>query len=332
MSAPTDTSQPARPRVWFERAVLPDLLATVRQQVEVVRPGPTAAPLDGLERARGAVVGVHPIDATALASAPGLLVVARTGIGVDSVAVDAATDLGIAVCNTPDAPTVSTAEHAVALLLAACKRLDQVQRRQRAGEADLYARHDGMELAGAVLGLVGFGRIAQRVATVARALGMQVAVFDPYLDDTPDDVARQPSLAALLGTADVVSVHVPLTPETAGTFDAAAFAAMRPGAVFVNTARGGLVDHDALLAALADGHLFAAALDVTEPEPLPPDHPLLHRDDVVVTPHVATATRAGRHRLLRTAFEQVLDVLAGRRPPHLVNPDVWPRVARRPDA
>lgn len=158
---------------------------------------------------------------------------------------------------------------------------------------------------------------------------MRVVVFDPYLEAAavPPSIRRAETLADLLGTADVVSVHVPLTDASRGMFGVAQFASMKPGAVFVNTARGGLVDADALLAALESGSLFGAGLDVTSPEPLSVGHPLLERDDVVVTPHVASATVDGKERVLRAAFEQAMAVLDGRRPEHLVNPDVWDRIA-----
>jgi phosphoglycerate dehydrogenase-like enzyme len=164
---------------------------------------------------------------------------------------------------------------------------------------------------------------------MAEAIGMRVATFDPYCDPTaiPSGFASVATLDALLRDADVVSVHVPLTDASRGMFDAGRFAAMKPGAVFVNTARGGLVDQDALLAALASGQLVGAGLDVTTPEPLPPDHPLLGRDDVVVTPHIASATADGKVRILEAAFEQAMTVLRGERPAHLVNPEVWDRVA-----
>jgi D-3-phosphoglycerate dehydrogenase len=148
----------------------------------------------------------------------------------------------------------------------------------------------------------------------------------------PDGVDRAETLDALLGAADVVSVHVPLTDESRGMFGAARFAAMKPGSVFINTARGGLVDQDALHGALDAGHLFGAGLDVTLPEPLPAGHPLLHRDDVVVTPHVASATGDGKTRIFRVAVEQAMAVVEGRRPEHLVNPEVWERIASAPHA
>jgi phosphoglycerate dehydrogenase-like enzyme len=206
------------------------------------------------------------------------------------------------------------------------KDLQGSARRLQAGETNLYAGYTGVELAGKTLGLVGYGRIARRVAEAGRGLGMNVVAYDPYCP--PGEfgaTASVGSLEQLLAAADVVSIHIPLTEETSLLFDAAAFGAMKEGAVFVNTARGGLVDHNALLAALESGRLFGAGLDVTEPEPLPPDHPLLSRDDVIVTPHIASGTADGKRRLFETAFEQVLMVLAGERPPHVVNPEVWDR-------
>jgi D-3-phosphoglycerate dehydrogenase len=160
---------------------------------------------------------------------------------------------------------------------------------------------------------------------------MSVVVVDPYLDQAavPATIQRVAGLDELLPIADVVSVHVPLTADSVGMFDAARFAAMKRGALFINTARGGLVDQDALLAALDTGQLAGAGLDVTTPEPLPADHRLLTRNDVVVTPHVASATAEGKARILTIAFDQAMAVLEGRRPEHLVNPEVWQRLAPR---
>lgn len=309
--------------VWFERAVLPELVEEASLRAEILGPGTEENPLAGLDRAHGAVVGVRPFDSTTMDRSPLLRVIARTGIGVDSVDVGGATLRGIAVCNVPDGPTISTAEHTVALILAVSKRLEQAQNRLRRGEPDLYARHAGVELEDTVLGLVGYGRIARRVAAAARGLGMRIRVFDPFLADQPLDVHVMTSLDELLANSDVVSLHLPLTSDSAGLFDAGRFARMRAGSIFVNTARGGLVDHAALLEALDTGHLFGAGLDVTDPEPLAPDHPLLDREDVVVTPHVASATAAGKRRLFSSAFDQVIQVLEGERPPHLINPEVW---------
>ncbi len=313
------------PPVWFERYPPPEVAAEIDASVRVFGPAEATPddPYRELTDALGIVAGSHTYDAAVMDRAPDVRVISRTGIGVDLVDVDVATERGIAVCNAPDGPTVSTAEHAVALMLAAAKCIKASESALRGGGEDLYARHRGIELDGTTLGLVGYGRIARRVARIAAGLGMRVRAFDPHLDDTAfDGVERVPDLDGVLG-ADVVSVHVPLTDQSRGMFDAVAFAAMRPGAIFVNTARGGLVDQEALVAALDDGRLFAAALDVTDPEPLPAGHPLLERDDVIVTPHVASATAAGKERIFRIAFQQVLQVIGGERPAHLVNPDVW---------
>ena len=313
-------------RVWFERAVLPELAAEVASTVTVLGPATDDDPYAGLATARGALAGSGTYDAAFMSHAPELRVIARTGIGYDAVDVAEATRRGIAVCNTPDAPTVSTAEHAATLMLTVAKSVKGAERELAAGRSRGYfGRHQAIELEGKLLGLVGFGRIARHLAGIAGGLGMRVSAYDPFLSDTgfPPTVTRASSLEQLLAGADVVSLHVPLSDDSRGMFGARQFELMKPGAVFINTARGALVDGDALLAALEIGRLFGAGLDVTEPEPLPPEHPLLLRDDVVITPHVASATVEGKVRMFRAAFEQVVEVLHGRRPRHLVNPEVW---------
>lgn len=321
---------PPLPHVWFERPVLPGLARWVETSCRVLGPGTEVDRYAGIDPAVGAVVGASPYDGTVMDRAPDLRVIARTGIGYDTVDVAAATVRGIAVCNTPDGPTISTAEHAVTLMLMVAKGVKASEGALTTGaSAGYYARHEGVELAGKVLGLVGYGRIARRVAAIAEAIGMRIVVFDPYVDaaTVPQQVDRVGALDDLLRVADVVSVHVPLTDGSRSMFGAAQFAAMKPGSVFINTARGGLVDQDALLAALDTGPLAGAGLDVTVPEPLPADHPLLGRDDVIVTPHIASATTDGKARILRAAVEQALAVIHGERPDHLVNPEVWDRVA-----
>ncbi len=318
------------PPVWFERPVLPEFGPSVVARCTVLGPATDRDRYAGVEAAVAAVAGAAPYDAAFLDRAPHLRVIARTGIGYDAVDVEAATRRGVAVCNAPDGPTVSTAEHAVTLMLQVAKNVKSAESALRTGTSGGYfGRHEGIELDGKVLGLVGFGRIARRVARIAGGLGMRVMVFDPYLarSAVPARVRRADTLEALLRTADVVSVHVPLTEKSRDMFGAVQFGSMKPGAVFINTARGALVDNDALLEALDAGRLFGAGLDVTSPEPLPAEHPLLRRDDVIVTPHVASATADGKARTLRIAFEQAMAVVEGRRPEHLVNPEVWERVA-----
>lgn len=318
------------PRVWFERDPAPGYDDHLAQHVTML--GPAVAtpddPFSALIDAKGIVAGALRYTADVMDRSPTLLVIGRIGIGVDTVDLDAATQRGIAVCNAPDAPTVSTAEHATMLMLASAKRIERGQTRLRQGAPDLYGGHHGLELAGKHLGLIGFGRIARRVAAAALAMDMTVAAHDPYVDVEPP-VEHAHSLEELAATADVISVHIPLTGETRGIFDDEFFAGCKRGAVFVNTARGGLVDQAALIRALDTGQIMAAGLDVTDPEPLPVDHPLLQRDDVVVTPHIATATDEGRRKNFEGGYFQVLDVLAGRRPQHLVNVGVWPDTMRR---
>jgi phosphoglycerate dehydrogenase-like enzyme len=282
-------------------------------------------PHAGIEGAAAVLAGPAVYDAAVMDRAPGLRVIARTGIGYDGIDIAEATRRRIAVCNTPDGPTISTAEHAVTLMLLVAKNVRRAEGALRMGlRRGYYARHDGLELHGKRLGLVGFGRIGRHVARIAAGLGMHLTVYDPYLADAlPEGITRAERLEDLLAASDVVSLHIPLTDASRGLFGERQFAAMKRDAVFINTARGGIVDQDALVAALNAGHLFGAGLDVTSPEPLPQGHPLLSRDDVVVTPHVASATREGRARIFREAFAQAIDALAGRRPAHLVNPEAW---------
>lgn len=267
-------------------------------------------------------------DASLFAQAPLLRAICRTGIGYDNVNVADATKFGIAVCNVPDGPTISTAEHAVCLLLAVAKNLHRSSRVLRDDvRGDYFSMFTGIELDGQTLGLVGLGRIGSRVARAARGLGMHVLAYDPYLNR---DLAREvgaetaASLDDVLDRADVISLHVPLTAETRHLVNAERLANMKRGAILINTARGGLVDEAALLAALESGHLRGAGIDVFDTEPPPADHPLLSHPNVIATPHVAAATTAAKARLWKGAIRQALAVLEGQRPAHLVNPEVWP--------
>ena len=311
--------------VWFEREVIPELAGSIDVVIDRLGPGTPDDPLFGSASAVGVVASTLVYDERALDHMPQVEVIARTGIGVDGVDIDVATRRGIAVCNTPDAPTVSTAEHTIALMLAVCKNLSDSANRLRSGESDVYSSHEAIELDGKTLGLVGFGRVARRVAGTAAALEMRVAAFDPYAPSDEVTVQQAESLNALLARSDIVSIHVPLTKENQRMFDARVFGEMRPGSILINTARGGLVDQPALLEALDRGILRAAGLDVTDPEPLPRAHPLLNRSDVLVTPHVASATHEAKSRIFSTAIRQVIQVLRGQRPDHLVNPEVWDR-------
>lgn len=267
---------------------------------------------DGLDRADAILAGaVRRWDASAFALAPKARVISRVGVGYDNVVVADATAAGVVVCNTPLAPMVSTAEHTLALMLAVTKHLPHHVERARQGlKGEPVGR--ALELDGSVLGLIGIGRIASRVAVAANALGMRVVACDPAVTESPVPGVEIASFEQVLEEADVVSVHCPALPSTYRLFDATTFARMKPGSYFVNCARGVLVDHDALLAAIDSGHLAGAGLDVTDPEPLPQGHPLLDRANVVVTPHIASASVAGRRRLYEHSIENALAVLEGR--------------------
>jgi D-3-phosphoglycerate dehydrogenase len=253
----------------------------------------------------------HRWDAERFARFPDLRVVSRMGIGYDNVDVDAATAAGVVVCNAPNSPTVSTAEHTMALLLSVTKELPRLQAIAAEGVTGI-AVPTSLELDGAVLGLVGVGRIGRRVAVAANALGMRVIAHDPGLAEAPESCITLVGLDEVIETSAVISLHAPATPQTHHLIGADTIARMRPRTYIVNCARGPLVDHDALLVGLESGQIAGAGLDVTEPEPLPAGHPLLDRHDVVVSPHVASSTTVGRQRLFAHAFDNALDVLAGR--------------------
>jgi phosphoglycerate dehydrogenase-like enzyme len=267
---------------------------------------------DGLDTADAILAGaVRPWNAAAFALAPNAKVISRVGVGYDNVDIADATAAGVVVCNTPIAPMVSTAEHTLALIFAVTKHLPHHVERARQGlKGEPVGR--ALELDSSVLGLVGIGRIASRVAVVANALGMTVIASDPAVLEPPVPGVEMVPFDQLLATADVVSVHAPALPSTYRMFDAGAFERMKPGAYFVNCARGVLVDHDALLAAIDNGQLAGAGLDVTDPEPLPAGHPLLDRPNVMVTPHIASASVAGRRRLYEHSIDNALAVLEGK--------------------
>ena len=248
-------------------------------------------------------------NADAFALGPTMKVISRIGIGYDNVDVAAANAAGVIVCNAPDAPSVSTAEHTLMLMLATVKNLPAQAERARQGLPGATTG-TALELDGSVLGLVGYGRIARRVGLAAVAMGMSVLAYDPYLSEA--DGCELVGLDRLFAESDVISLHAPAVAETRHMINADSLATMKRGVYLVNCARGGLVDQDALLAALETGQVAGAGLDVTDPEPLPEGHPLLQHSNVIVTPHVASATVAGRRRLYEHAIDNALNVLAGR--------------------
>ncbi|NEE00749.1 2-hydroxyacid dehydrogenase [Phytoactinopolyspora halotolerans] len=273
-----------------------------------------------------AVTQMAPFTRRVLEAAPSLGLIVCTRGGPVNVNVQAATERGIAVCNTPGRNAVAAAEHAVTLILAALRSIPRVHASVAAGEwrSDLYAYDEcGLELGGSTVGLVGYGAIGRRVARILRAFDAEVLVSDPFVaaDDLGPGV-RLVDLDTLLAASDVVSLHARLTPETENLINSTTLAAMRPGSYLINTARGGLVDDQALAAALHSGHLAGAGLDVYPREPIPAGWPLLSSDRVVMTPHLAGATRQTAHRAAELAAASVAAFLAGERPPGMVNPEI----------
>ncbi|MCB0213830.1 MAG: hydroxyacid dehydrogenase [Anaerolineae bacterium] len=317
-------------KIWFERT-LPAQYRVMLEEVAVSIGAGTdtpETPFAKVGEAEAMIAGSRlTYDAAVMDQAPQLRVIARTGIGVNNVDLAAATARGVAVCNAPDGPTIATAEHAVALMFALARQLKWIDKTlQTGGESDYFNRYNGLELYDACLGLVGLGRIGSHVAKIAQGIGMSIIAYDPFVKAEQAEqlgVSLSPTLEALLSQADVVSLHIPLLPETKNLINANRLAQMKPGAILINVSRGGIVDELAVRDALDKHQLSGAGLDVFDSEPPPPDHPLLGRDDVIATPHIAGATTAGKDRLWQAALSQTLQVLQGERPPHLVNSEVW---------
>ena len=249
----------------------------------------------------GLIVGLDPVTAPVLEAGP-LRVVVKYGSGLDNIDLEAARTLGVEVRSTPGANARSVAELTIALLLALARHVVVHDGLVRRGS---WSRRTGIELQGRRLGIVGYGAIGREVARIARCLGMDVAAHDPLLSDA--DVELLP-LDDLLGSCDAVSLHVPLDERTRGMLGRAELGRMRPGALLVNTARGGLVDEDALAGALRAGRLGGAALDAFAREP-PGESPLLALDNVVLSPHAGAATVEGARRASLQALELILDAL-----------------------
>ena len=252
------------------------------------------------------------VDEALLDAAPDLRAISNYAVGTDNVDLDAASRRGIPVGNTPDVLTDATADLAFALLLTLARRLPEGERDVRDGQWVTFEpdRNLGAEVTGATLGIVGFGRIGQAVARRAEGFGMEV-LHSARSGGVP--------LEELLERSDFVTLHCPLTPDTHHLIDGAALDRMKPTALLVNTARGPIVDTAALQRALYERAIGGAALDVTDPEPLPADHPLLEAPNLLVVPHVGSATVRTRHKMTEIAVDNLLAALAGEPMPHQAN-------------
>lgn len=268
------------------------------------------------------------VDRDLLDAMPELQFVSSMAVGVDHIDVAALTARGIPLGYTPGVLTETTADTAFALLLAAARRITEADRFVRQGEWRRENRWSpdfftGKEVSGATLGIIGLGEIGQAVARRAAAFGMKVVAWNRSPKDVPG--VEQLTLEALLARSDFVSVHVALTAETRCLLGAAEIAAMQPGAVLVNTARGGIVDEQALAVALASGALYAAGIDVFAEEPVPVDNPLLALPNVVLAPHIGSATTRTRERMADIAAANAIAALQGQAMPHCANPEVYAR-------
>jgi glyoxylate reductase len=318
-----------RPRVFVTRAIALHAIEKLRRHAEVeVWPRTTPPPYAQILRRAGEVevlltMVTDRIDAALMASAPKLRVISNLAVGLDNIDVAAATAAGIAVGHTPGVLTDATADLAFALLMAAARRVAEGDREVRAGKWQTWgpAVLLGHDVWGATLGIIGWGQIGRAMARRGLGFNMRVLYVGRSSRDTMEGTSRV-SMARLLRESDFVSLHVPLTPQTRHLVGTKELAAMKPGAILINTARGGVIDQRALYRALKSGHLDGAGLDVTTPEPIASDDPLLKLPNVVITPHIGSASYTSRNRMAEIATENIIEVLRGRLPRFCANPQV----------
>lgn len=279
------------------------------------------------------IIGPHlQVHPALLARTPNLIAVSSNGAGYDTVDVDACTAQGIAVVNQSGGNREAVAEHALAMMLTLSKRIIEADRHLRSGKAHERNAFTGRELLDKTVGVLGIGNVGGRLAQLCNGLfNMRVLAYDPLL--TAEQVkargAEKVELDELLAQADFVSVHCPLTKRSRAMMGTAQFAKMKPEAYFITTARGFIHDEAALSEALEQKRIAGAGLDVWEDEPPPSSHPLMRFDNVLVSPHTAGGTVEARENMSRYAAEQVLEILDGKRPPRLINPEVWPAYRER---
>ena len=321
---------PEKPIVLVAEPIAEVGLEILRQSCEIITPwqaGRKYTP-EELAKANGIIIRLAKVTAEVMSAAPQLKVIGRHGVGVDNVDLKAATARGLPVVFTPSALTMvhAVAEQTVQLMLALGRHAvaeDQFVRQNRWGERSSLL---GVEFYQKTLGVVGLGAIGKKVATICqKGLGMKIVAYDPFVKVAPPDleVTLVDSLLEVLQQADVVTLHLPSTAETAYLIGAKELAAMKPTALLVNAARGSIVDSVALAEALQRGHLFGAALDVFEEEPPAPDHPLLTAPRTLFSPHVASMTGGSMARMAELVARQVVQVLSGERAPYVANPDVY---------
>lgn len=308
----------------------PALITTLEKAVGAVIYNPMNRPLASqellplLKDADGYIAGLDHVDAIVIEAASRLKVIARYGVGVDRVDVEAATKRGIVVTNTPGANSVAVAELTIALMLALGRQICRADQATRSGE---WPRYSGVGLRGKTVGLVGFGTIGREVASRLKSFGCRILVSDPCVTCEVGEGhgVQVVPLENLVASSDFVSLHAALNPTTSGMVDHVFLQKMKHGAFMVNTARGELIDEEALCQALENGHLRGAALDCFRKEPPGADHPLFCLPQVIVTPHTGAHTDEATNIMGWMSLEACLAVLRGDRPAYVVNPEVYER-------
>ncbi len=322
-----------KPRVFVTRVIAQEALDQIAQATEMeVWPEELPPPYEVLlEKARDAegllTMLSDRVDAALMDAAPKLKVVSNIAVGYDNITIAEATKRHIVVSNTPRVLTETTADLAFTLLMAAARRVVEAANYTRKGQWKTWGPKIllGQDIHNATLGIIGLGHIGAEVAKRGRGFNMKLLYYDEIRRSEEEEkrlgVEYVPDLAKLLPRADFISVHVPLLPQTHHLIGAAEFALMKPTAVFVNTSRGPVVDQKALYEALKARQIFTAGLDVTEVEPISPDDPLLTLDNVIITPHIASASFTTRKNMALMAAENLLAGLRGETPPNCVNPE-----------
>lgn len=322
----------SRPKVFVTRLIPDKGLDMIRETCDATiwedeLPPPKDIILRGVADADGLVsLLTDPVDETVIKSAKNLKVISQLAVGFDNIDLRAATQAGIPVGHTPGVLTDTTADFAFTLLMAAARRIVEAEHYVKAGRwrtwgPTLLMGHD---IAGATLGLIGMGRIGQAVAKRAMGFGMRVLYYDQFdVDLAPGISAERCELDHLLATSDFVSLHTPLTPDTRHLINDRALQLMKSSCVLVNTARGPVIDQDALYRALRDGEIAYAALDVTEPEPIPMESPLLTLENCLIAPHIASSSIATRNRMAVMTANNLIAGLKGEHLPHCANPQVY---------
>ena len=312
---------------WPDYEIEKEVLSAVEGEIMLAGGGTPAEIIALAPQADAVLTCWKDVPAEALDIAPNCKVVSRYGIGLDNIPIGRATELGMLVTNVPDFCLEEVSDHVMALLLATARQLLPLARNPERSGWTRETPRPIPRVRGQTLGLIGFGNIARALVPKALGFGLRVIAYTPRLrqSDAPEGVEVTNDLAALLSASDYVSIHCPLTEETAHIIDEAALAQMKSSALLINTSRGGVIDEEALIRALQDGRIGGAALDVTDPEPPSADNPLLALENVIVTPHAAFYSVAATAELARKAAANVVTVLQGSVPQTLVNAEVLDR-------